>query len=216
MKDFQQHEHICPDCLDTWACHEAGKVWDQEDSDCRWHTKVVCPACMKKRTFPKRYGPDDKGPHDIHREVGELLFGKDKMKIIDIDYASVERSLVTRLRKEAAVANLGMLYGRPFELHDYVDISVPAPRSQEALDFCKKVFADMMTFTHHPTMTPTGRAPSGVTIQILKNRTDDIPFQDVISSKMDEDYLAYREKLKDDIAKALALKTIQKKDDQNG
>ncbi len=40
------HTHICRDCppgFRRWRCYSAGRLWDQEDSDCRWHKHVLCP-----------------------------------------------------------------------------------------------------------------------------------------------------------------------------
>jgi len=84
-KDPNQHEHICPDCRKTWACTDHWPTWDQEDTDCRWHTEVVCKDCLKKRVLnvdfseaelkiAALHGIDVKDPHVL---AGMRIYGKD-------------------------------------------------------------------------------------------------------------------------------------------
>ena len=42
------HAHFCPICKKTWDCSNAGNVWDQNDSDCRYYGDVVCRPCLRK------------------------------------------------------------------------------------------------------------------------------------------------------------------------
>ena len=75
------HEHICPevDCGKTWSCHEEGRVWDQEDSDCRWFTRMRCPDCVKKFTMYNEQGK----PYDLHSLAAKHLFGLEGEPTVD-------------------------------------------------------------------------------------------------------------------------------------
>lgn len=44
------HGHQCPKCHTQYVCTDSVPVWDQEDTDCRWHVYLTCPKCRKAHT----------------------------------------------------------------------------------------------------------------------------------------------------------------------
>jgi hypothetical protein len=47
----REHVHVCPEGGHLWICDHAAPLWEQVDTDCRWHEVVRCPE--HAHTAPK-------------------------------------------------------------------------------------------------------------------------------------------------------------------
>lgn len=140
MKDFEQHEHLCPDCKQTWCCHETITAQQAAEdgsgfADCRWHTEVVCPSCMRKNvtghitpTGRLRSNPSFAMPYgmssgrlgrDIHAEVARKILGHEP---------------TADQRREAKAITYRHLYGDPPPILDYLDFLPRKPRNRFSVD----------------------------------------------------------------------------------